>query len=108
MSEILQGTTPEIEVKISTDDFLVSDVTKLEWTIKHNGRTTIYDLDDVTVDSTANSFKYTFTEAETLALDPEKRIRFQLRFMFNGGSIVGTKQMIIGVADLISEEVMTV
>ena len=32
MSSILQGTTPSLEIKISTDDFLVTEVTALELT----------------------------------------------------------------------------
>lgn len=106
MAEILQGTTPSIEIVIDTDDFSVSDVTALEFTIKHNGAVSIYSLDDVTVDTDANSFIYTFSEAATLALNPDKSLKYQLRFMFSDGSILGTKIMRLQVADLISEDVM--
>lgn len=107
MSDILQGTTPGLKIKIKTTDFLMSDVTKLEFTIRHNGVKTIKDLNDVTVDTTENSFTYTFTEAETLALIPKKPLWYQCRFMFQDGSIVGTAKMSVNVTDLISEEVMT-
>lgn len=107
MSEILQGTTPSLEIKISTDDFLVSDVVTLEWVIKHNGTTTTHSLSDVDVNTTNNSFVYTFTEDETLAMIPMMPVVYQLRFRFADGHIVGTTQMSLQVADLISEEVMT-
>ena len=104
--EILQGTTPSLEITINTDDFLVSEVVKLELTIKHNG-ITIYGLEDVVVNTDNNSFIYTFTEEETLAMTPSKQIRYQLRFKLNNGRIVGTSQMTLGVADLMSKDVMT-
>lgn len=107
MAEILQGTTPSLAIAIDTDDFLVSDVVKLEFTIKHNSTTTIHGLSDVTVDTDENTFTYTFTEEETLALTPGKPLRYQLRFMFNDGNIVGTTAMTVQVTDLYSEEVMT-
>ncbi len=107
MAEILQGTTPSLEIKIDTSDFLVSDVVKLELAMLHNGTLTTYGLNDVTVDAEENSFIYTFTEEETLALTPNKPLFYQLRFMFTNGSIVGTKRLQLQVADLYSEEVMT-
>lgn len=55
MSGILRGTTPDFVIKVKTDDFLVSDVTKLEVTIWNGQRQTIYDLSDVTVDTTENN-----------------------------------------------------
>lgn len=107
MADILQGTTPSLEIKIDTDDFLVSNVTKLEWVIKYNNTASTYGLSDVTVDTEANSFIYKFSEAETLAMTPLLPVRFQLRFMFADGTIVGTDAMTLQVRDLISEEVMT-
>lgn len=107
MDSILQGTTPTLTITIDTDDFAVSDVTKLELTTKHDGTVTSYDLNDVTLDTEANSISYTFTEAETLAMNPDKPLRYQCRFMFSDGSIVGTKTMYLDVADLFSEDVMT-
>lgn len=106
MNSILQGTTPTLTIIIDADDFAVANVTKLELAMKHNGVVSLYGLDDVTLDSVANSISYSFTEGETLALVPDKPIQFQLRFAFVNGSIVGTKKMTINVSDLISEEVM--
>lgn len=107
MSEILQGTTPSLKIKINTDDFLVSDVVKLEFAICQGNSVNIKGLSDVAVDTEDNAFTYTFTEEETLALTPSSPLRYQLRFMFGDGSIVGTSKMTLRVADLFSEEVMT-
>ena len=107
MREILQGTTPSLELKIKKEDFNVLDVIKLELVMRHNGVMTIYGLGDVSVDTETNSFTYKFTEEETLAMVPKKSITYQLRFMFADGSIVGTKPMVLEVADLLSEDVMT-
>lgn len=107
MAEILQGTTPSLEIKIKTSDFLVADVVKLELAIRHSGTLKLYSLADVTVDSTNNSFIYKFTEAETLAMIPKKPIIFQLRFMFADDSIIGTEPRVLHVADLMSQEAMS-
>lgn len=107
MTEILQGTTPTLKINISTSDFLVSDVTKLELCIYHNNVKSIYGLSDVTTDTESNAFTYAFTEAETLAMNPKLPLYYQLRFMFEDGSIVGTNQQSISVAVLRSKEIMT-
>lgn len=107
MSEILQGTTPSIKIKINTDDFLVSDVVKLEFAICQENSVNIKSLSDVAVDTEDNAFTYTFTEEETLAMIPSKPLRCQLRFMFGNGEIVGTSKMTFRVSDLFSEEVMS-
>lgn len=106
MAEILQGTTPALEIKINTEDFLVTDVLKLELTIKNSKTKTIYGLEDVTMNIENNSFIYNFTEIETLALTPNTQLTYQCRFMIGDG-IVGTKKMYVNVSDLISEEVMS-
>ena len=107
MSEILQGTTPSLEIIISKTDFLVSDITKLEFTIRHNGIVSIHDLSEVTLDAERNSVAYLFTEIETLAMNPKQPIEYQLRFMFADSHIVGTKSRMIEIADLISKDVMS-
>lgn len=107
MSSILQGTTPSLEITISTEDFAVTDIVKLELVMK-NGSTVITNgLEDVTVNAKANSITKTFTEAETLALNPQSSLVYQLRFVFADGSIVGTQKASIRVEDLISEEMMS-
>ena len=107
MSEILQGTTPSLEIKINTEDLSVGDVIKLELVMLNGETTTKKSLSDMTVDTEANSFTYKFTEAETFALVPKRPLYYQLRFLFADGTIVGTKPMSIQVADLYSEDVMT-
>ena len=108
MSGILRGTTPDFVIKVNTDDFVVTDVTKLEVTIWNGGNQTIYGLPDVTVDTTENSFGIHFTEADTLALDSSKSFKWQMRCMFEDGNIVGTEQSApVSVKPLKSEEVMT-
>lgn len=108
MNSILQGTTPDFIIKIKTEDFTVSDVTKLEVTIWNGTRQSIYGLEDVTVDSTENSFGIHFTEADTLALASSKSLRWQMRAMFADGNIVGTEESApIRVSSLKSKEVMT-
>ena len=107
MSEILQGTTPSLEVTIKKADFLVTDVIKLEFTIRYNFQTRKYGLSDVTADAVKNSFTYTFSEAETLSMKPGMNVDYQLRFLFSDGHILGTKQMHVAVEDLISKDVMS-
>ena len=107
MSEILQGTTPSLEIKINTEDFSVGDVVKLELTMWNGDTSAKYGLNDVTVDEDANSIIYRFTEAETLALIPNRSLYYQARFLFADGTIVGTKKEKIEVADLYSEDVMS-
>lgn len=107
MDAILQGTTPTFRYKVKTTDFLVTDVTKLELTIQNMRNKVIHGLDDVTVDTENNRFIYKFTEQETLALNPADLVRFQLRFMFADGSILGSTQIKVTVSDLMSEEVLS-
>ena len=108
MSGILRGTTPDFVIKVNTDDFVVTDVVKLEVTIWNGGNKTIYGLEDVTMDTTGNAFGIHFTEADTLALDSSKSFKWQMRCMFEDGNIVGTEQSApISIKPLKSEEVMT-
>lgn len=106
MDSILQGTTPVLELEIDPDDFLVSDVVKLELTFLHKNQKTIHGLDEVSVDATNNSFSYHFTEEETLGLDIRAPLLYQLRFKLSNGEIVGTVKDSINITDLMSEEVM--
>lgn len=108
MSGILRGTTPDFVIKVKREDFLVTDVTKLEVTIWNGGNQTIYGLSDVTVDAAENAFGIHFTESDTLALDSSKSFKWQMRCMFEDGNIVGTEQSApISIKPLKSEEVMT-
>lgn len=105
---ILRGTTPDFVINVSTDDFVVSDVVKLEVTIWNGGNQTIYGLGDVTVDTTENAFGIHFTESDTLAMDSSKSFRWQMRCMFQDGNIVGTKESApVQIEPLKSKEVMS-
>ena len=104
---ILQGTTPSLKIKIKKVDFLVGDVVKLEFGIFHDGRQYLKGLGDVIIDSEENSFTYVFSEEETLAMNPKKKMSHQHRFMFADGSITGTKEKTITIEDLRSKEVMS-
>ena len=90
MDNILQGTTPTITISIDPTDFSVSDVIALEFTTKQKNNISVYGLQDVTVDTNANTVSYTFSQVETLAFIPDVLLSVQLRFMFADGSIVGT------------------
>lgn len=107
MADILQGTTPSLEIKIDPNDFSVSDVTVLELVFQNGSNIWKKGLTDVTLDAEANSITYTFTESETLQLRPQNSLVYQLRFQFQDGSIVGTQKASIRVEDLISEEMMS-
>lgn len=99
---ILQGTTPKLEITIP-EEFPVSSIEKVELTFSHNGIVTTHGLDDVAVSATANTITYSFTEAETLALDPRAPFWWQLRIKVPAG-IVGTEKKQESVLDLLSEE----
>lgn len=100
MASIMQGTTPSITITISTDDFLLSDVTALELYVRNDGVTTTYDMDEVTIDTEANTITKTFTETETAAFTPKKHVYIQARFWFADGSIVGIKRIGFDVTDM--------
>lgn len=102
MNGILQGTTPTLVITIP-DEIPVSDIRALELAIKHNGAVTLHHLPDVTVNANDNSISRTFTEAETLALNPSMPLFYQLRIQTIDG-IFGTEQSRLNVLDLISQE----
>lgn len=101
MSAILQGTTPTLTITIP-DEIPVANITALELAFKHGGTTNLLHLSDVVVDGEENTVSYTFSEEETLALNPAFPIIWQLRIQTADG-IFGTTQARIGVYDLISE-----
>lgn len=108
MGGILRGTTPDFVIKVKQEDFLVTDVTKLEVTIWNGTWQTIYGLSDVTLDTTENAFGIHFSEADTLAMDSSKTFKWQMRCMFEDGNIVGTEESApVSVRPLKSKEVMT-
>lgn len=102
---ILQGTTPSLVITVP-DTVDLSAVTAIELTLTHDNNKHIIDLSGVTVDTTANTITYDFTEAFTLSLDPEKPMKWQLRVKTSAGKILGTPIKTVSVLDLMSEEAM--
>lgn len=100
MSAIMQGTTPSITITISTDDFLLSNVTAVELYISHHGTVTTYTAADLTIDTEENTVTKTFTETETAALTPRHNVIVQGRFWLSDGSIVGINKIHFSVADM--------
>ena len=108
MNGILRGTTPDFVIKVKTEDFLITDVTKLEVTVWNGSKQTIYGLSDVTLDTVQNAFGIHFSEADTLNLDSSKSFKWQMRAMLEDGNIVGTRESApIEVDPLKSKEVMS-
>lgn len=108
MSSILQGTTPTLSVRINTEDLLVTDITALELTFRQLAKApAIKHLSDVYLDVEANRIIYHFTEEETLALNYNKPLEWQLRIMTTDGEIAGTKIRQEDVSELMSHETLS-
>ena len=99
MARIMQGTTPSVTITINPDDFLLSNVTKMELYVRNGSNLTTYTADDLDIDTDANTITKTFTEAETAALDPKKNVVIQGRFWL-GNAIVGINKISYGVSDM--------
>lgn len=99
MARIMQGTTPSVTITINPDDFLLSNVTKMELYVRNGSNLTTYAADDLDIDTIANTITKTFTEAETAALDPKKNVVIQGRFWL-GNAIVGINKISYGVGDM--------
>ena len=99
MAAIMQGTTPSITITIDPDDFLLSNVTKIELYVKNGGTLTTYTAEDLTVDTEANTITLTFSETETAAMNPKRFVTVQGRFWL-GSSVVGINKITFGVSDM--------
>ncbi len=102
MSGILQGTTPELIITVP-EDFPLANVVAVELTLQHKNVKTVLGTLDVVIDPDSNTITYTFTEAQTLALDPKALLMWQLRMRTNVGKIVGTLAESVSVYDLLSD-----
>ena len=100
MAEIMQGTTPSVTIKISKNQFLLSQVTAIELYVRNDGKTTTYTMDQLRVDTVANTVTKTFTEEETAALKPRSTVIIQGRFWFANGNVVGINKITFPVADM--------
>lgn len=101
MDSILQGTTPTLIIEI-TDPVPVSSILSLELAIKHKGQLTIFRKSDVELDTETNSIIKRFSETETLAMDPESDLFYQLRVKTVDG-IYGTDKTRVDIMGLMSE-----
>ena len=99
MARIMQGTTPSVTIHISPDDFLLSNVTRMELYVKNGSNITKYMADDLDIDIIENTITKTFSEAETAALNPKKNVFIQGRFWL-GNAIVGINKISYGVGDM--------
>ena len=99
MARIMQGTTPSVMITINPDDFLLSNVTKMELYVRNGSSLKTYTADDLDIDTIANTITKTFTEAETAALDSKKNVVIQGRFWL-GNAVVGIKKISYGVDDM--------
>lgn len=109
MSMILQGTTPSLEIIIDPNDFLVTDVQKLEILIWQDaGKKSVYDLTNTLIDEETNSFIVEFSEAYTMSLRPSSPLYWQMRCVLPDGNIVGTpKSRGTSVSELMSKELLS-
>lgn len=105
MNGILQGTTPSLTITIP-EEISVSSITALELAFKQMASVTLLHMEDVIIDTEANTITYVFTEAQTLALIPSAPLMWQLRIQTADG-IFGTPQARINVLDLISQEALS-
>ena len=98
MASIVQGTTPTVTITIDPNDLNLANVTAMDIKIR-NVRTRSYGLDDMTIDTEANSFTYQFTEEETTELNPKKPLVIQGR-LWLGDKIVGINKIQFEVSDM--------
>ena len=108
-NSVLQGTTPTFIIDVDPVDLSLSDIIELELTFKQFNENPVYKhLGDCTIDLESNSVSYHFSEIETLNLNPNRNLSWQIRFVVNNGEIVGTEYANIDVALLLSSEVLKV
>lgn len=66
-SLIMQGTTPSITIQISSDDFLLSNVTAIELYVKNGNRMITYKMTDLVIDTEANTITKIFLKRKLLS-----------------------------------------
>lgn len=96
---IMQGTTPELRIKIP-DTLKVTESVAVELYILNGYSYCTYTKDDLTLDEETNSIVKRFTEDETAMYTPGRGITVQGRLWFADGT-VGFKKIAIGVSDMI-------
>ena len=101
MEAIMQGTTPTLSIAIDPNDFLLSNVSRVELYVWNGVRTNKYSGNDLVIDTTENKLIKTFTERETAAFRRDEQIEVQARFWFPDGSVVGINKIRFDVADML-------
>lgn len=101
MASIMQGTTPSLTIHINTDDFLISDVSRIELYISNGKDVATYTQDDLTIDTAENTITKKFSEEETAAMPRRGNIAVQGRFFFPDESIVGIQRITFSVSDML-------
>lgn len=96
---IMQGTTPELRIKIP-DTLKVTEAVAVELYILNGYSYCTYKKEDLTLDEETNSIVKRFTEEETAKYTPGRGIVVQGRLWFVDGT-VGIKKISIGVSDMI-------
>ena len=104
--QILQGTTPSLNIQVDAQSVSLTDVVDLELAFRQPSQEspTLYGIEDVTLDTEHNSISFTFTQEMTMKLNPNQKLYWQLRLKLRDGNIVGTNKASIDVTDLMSEE----
>ena len=96
---IMQGTTPELRIKIP-DTLKVTEAVAVELYVLNGYSYCTYKKEDLTLDEETNSIVKRFTEEETAKYTPGRGITVQARLWFADGT-VGIKKISIGVSDMI-------
>ena len=76
---ILQGTTPLFVIPFEGTGISVSDFDKAELTLTQKGQKVTHYLNEMLADPEENTLSYHFSEAETLALQKNESMMWQLQ-----------------------------
>lgn len=93
---ILQGTTPLFVIPFQDTGISVADFDKAELTLTQKGQKVTHYLNEMIADSEENTLSYHFTEAETLALQKNEPMLWQI-YVNIGSEIYGTDSARISV-----------
>ena len=86
---ILQGTTPLFVIPFEGTGISVSDFDKAELTLTQKGQKTTHYLGEMIADPEENTLSYHFSETETLALQKNESMMWQI-FVKIGSEVYGT------------------
>ena len=86
---ILQGTTPLFVIPFANTGISVSDFDKAELTLTSKGQKVTHYLDEMVADAEENTLSYHFSEEETLALQKNESMMWQI-FVKIDSEVYGT------------------